>query len=156
MKKRTTILIASILALGALAAAPLVIAEPHGRGHGPAGMGAMHEFGILAHLQHAKDALGLSDQQVEQIKAIAEETHAANAGSREQFHDSLKDAAEILLANPNDIAGAQAVLDQQAAAERVLKSNLLNATAKAFAVLNADQRAKLRTMIEEHHGDRGR
>lgn len=147
MKKRNLIILATILAVGTLAAAPLVIAGPHGRGHGP----GMHALGVLGHLQHAKEKLGLSDQQVAQIKAIVEETHQANAASREQVHGGLRDVAQILLANPNDIAGAQAVLDRQAAAERALKSSILNATAKAFAVLDADQRAKLRTMIDEHH-----
>ena len=153
MNKRTTIVIAAILAVGAIAAAPLVIAGPHRRG---AAMHGMHEFAVLEHLRHAKEELDLSDQQVEEIKAIFKETHGANATAREQLHGGIREAAEILLANPNDLAGAQAVLDRQAAAERALKSNLLNATAKAFAVLNAEQRAKLRTMIEERHGRFGR
>jgi Spy/CpxP family protein refolding chaperone len=154
MKKRNIIILTTILAVGTLVAAPLVIAGPHGHGHGP-GPGLHGDFGVLAHLRHAKEELGLSDQQVEQIKAVFDEAHEANAGSREQMHDGIREAAEILLANPNDIAGAQAVLDRQAATERALKTNILNATAKAFAVLNADQRAKLRTMLDEHVERRG-
>ena len=153
MKKRNTIILASILALGIIVAAPLVIAGPHGHGaraHG--GPMGMHGMEMLGHLQHVKEELGLSDAQTEQIHAILRETHEQNAASREAFHGGIKEAAEILLANPNDVAAAQAVLDRQAAAERVLKTNLLNATAKAFAVLTPEQRTKLRTMIEEHHG----
>lgn len=150
MKKRTTIIITLVLAAGALAAAPLVLAGPHGRGPG------MHGLGILGHLQHVKEELDLSDQQVEQIRSIFQETRQANADSRRQMHGGLREAAEILLANPNDIAGAQAVLERQAAAERELKTNILDATARAFAVLNADQRAKLRTMLDEHAARRGR
>jgi len=150
MKKRTTIIITLVLAVGALAAAPLVIAGPHGRGPG------MHGFGIIGHLQHVKEELDLSDQQAEQLRAIFRETREANAEARRQMHGGLREAAEILLANPNDLAGAQAVLERQAAAERELKTNILQATAKALAVLNTDQRAKLRTMLDEHAARRGR
>jgi hypothetical protein len=61
--------------------------------------------------------------------------------------------------NPNDIAGAQAVLDRQSAAERAMKSSLLNATAKAIGILNAEQRTKLAMHIAErasHRERRGR
>jgi Spy/CpxP family protein refolding chaperone len=152
MKKRTTILIASILAVGALAAAPLVLAGPHGRGHGA----GLHGLGFLEHLRHVKEELDLTDQQTAQLHAIFREGREANAASRDAMHDGIHEAAEILLANPNDVAAAQAALDRQAAAERALKSNILNAAAKAFAVLDAGQRAKLRTMIEERHRARGR
>ena len=161
MKKRTIILAAVVLALGALVAAPLVLAGPHGRGpgamgmHGGPGMQGMQGgpgggFAILGHLQHAKEELGLTDQQVEQIRAIFTEVHEQNSASRDQMRDGMHEAAAILLADPNDVAAAQAVLDRQAAAQRILHTNLLNATAKAFAVLTPDQRAKLSTMIEEH------
>jgi Spy/CpxP family protein refolding chaperone len=168
MKKRTTILAIVVLAVGVLAAAPLVIAGQHGSGPGamgmhggPGGGPGMHGgpgggIGILGHLQHAKTELGLTDQQVEQIRAIFTELHETNGTNRDQMRDGLHEAAAILLANPSDLAGAQAVLDRQAAAERVMKTNMLNATAKAFAVLTAEQRAKLSTMIEEHSQGRGR
>jgi Spy/CpxP family protein refolding chaperone len=168
MKKRTT-LTAVIVAALALAAAPFVIAGPgHGAGmgnhgpgmamHGGPGMG-MHGgegFAILGHLRHAKEELGLTDQQTEQIKTIFTELHDQNSAYREQMHGGLRGAAEILLANPSDIAGAQALLDQQAAVERTMKTNMLNATAKAFGVLTADQRAKLRAMMAEHSERRER
>ncbi|HUR81851.1 MAG TPA: Spy/CpxP family protein refolding chaperone [Thermoanaerobaculia bacterium] len=152
MKKRT-ILIASILALGVIVAAPLVIAGPHGHGartHG--GPMAMHGMEFLGHLQHVKEEIGLTDAQAEQIHAIFREVHEQNTATRDDFHAGLHEAAQILLANPNDVAAAQAVLDRQAAAERVLKTNLLTAFGKAFAVLTPDQRTKLRTMMDERHG----
>lgn len=156
MKTRNTILTASILALGIIVAAPLVIAGGHGHGArahgGPMGMHAGRGMEMLGHLQHVKEELGLSDAQAEQIHAIFREVHEQNATSRDAFHGGIHEAAQILLANPNDVAAAQAVLDRQAAAERVLKTNLLNAASKAFAVLTPEQRTKLRTMIAEHHG----
>ena len=152
MKKRI-VLITVIIAIGALAAAPLVMAGPHGRsGRGMEG----HGFGILGHLGHVKDELDLSDQQVDQIKAIFAEVREQNAQYREQLHGGYRGVAETLLANPNDVAAAQALLDQQTAAERAMKTSFLNAASKALAVLNAEQRAKLSTMLEEHAERRGR
>jgi Spy/CpxP family protein refolding chaperone len=149
MKKRNGILIASILALGIIAAAPLVLAGPHGRGH--------HDgFGMLAHLRHAKEELDLTDQQAAAIHGIFREMRQANTASREQMHGGIHEAAQILLADPGDLAGAQAAIDRQAAAERALRASLLQSVARTFAVLDPGQRAKLRTMIEERHGRFGR
>jgi Spy/CpxP family protein refolding chaperone len=135
MKKRLIII---TLILAALAAVPFVYAAPgmHGRGGG-------HGLAFLAHLEHVKGELGLSDAQVDQIKDIARAAHEQNGQYREQIHGTLKQVATVLLTNPNDVAGAQAVLDQQAAAERQLKSNLLAAASKALNVLTPEQRTKL-------------
>ncbi|MGZ8708850.1 MAG: Spy/CpxP family protein refolding chaperone [Thermoanaerobaculia bacterium] len=157
MKKRIAIAIALVLAVGALAAAPLVLADgPHGRvGRSMHG----HGFGPLGHLAHFRDELDLSDQQVDQIKAIFAETREQTAPYREQLCGGYKGVVQALLADPNDVAAAQALVDQQLTTERAMKTNFLNAASKALAVLNAEQRAKLRTMIEEHaerHGRRQR
>ena len=146
MKKRL-ILITVIVA--AVAAVPFVYAGPggHGRGHG---MRGMHGMAFLGHLQHAKSELGLSDAQVEQLKAIVKETREENAPFREQMHGTIKGIATTLLTNPNDVAGAQAVLDKQAAAEKLLKSNLIAAASKALNVLTPEQRTKLALHLAEH------
>ncbi len=159
MKKRILISTA-ILAVVALATAPLVLARPHGRagsriGHGMPGEG----MEILGHLRHAKEELGLSDSQVDQIKAIFADVREQNATYREQLHGGYKSVAETLLANPNDVAAAQKIIDEQTATERAMKTNFLNAASKALQVLDAEQRAKLGTMLAEHaarHHGRGR
>ena len=157
MKKRVIISIV-ILATVALVATPLVLAGPGGRfGHGH-GMG--HGMELLGHLRHAKAELDLSDQQIDQIKAIVAEAREQNATYREQLHDGYSGVAKALLANPNDVAGAQKLIDEQTAAERALKASFLNAASKALSVLNDEQRAKLGTMLaehaERHHERRGR
>lgn len=167
--KRRIPLIAVLFAAVALAVTPLVMAGPGGHGagsHGPGfgpggGMGmqgaGMQGMGILGHLQRAKEELDLTDAQVEQLQAIFAALQEQNAPYRDQMHEGMKGAVTTLLANPNDIAGAQALLDQQAATERTMKTNMLNATSKALLVLSAEQRAELGTMIQnfaEHHGRR--
>jgi Spy/CpxP family protein refolding chaperone len=152
MKKR---LIVITLTVAALAAIPLFIyAGPgmramHGGMHAHGAAFGHGGLGFFGHLQKLKTELGLSDAQVEQLKAIAKETHEQNAGFHDQLHGTLKGVATTLLTNPNDIAGAQAVVDRQAEAERQLKSNLIAAASKALNVLTPEQRTKLALYLAE-------
>lgn len=131
MKKRIA-LIAAVLAIGAFT---VLKADPRP----PRGMA------LFGHLERVAEELELSEQQVDQIKAIFADLREQN----EPYRDGFKPAAEMLLANPNDLAAAQAQLDVQLANEKALRSNMLAATAKALNVLTADQRAKLQTMVQE-------
>lgn len=152
MKKRT-ILITIVLAALAVAVVPFVFAGPgHFRGHGMHGGFAHGEgFGVLQqHFGKLKDELDLTDAQVAQIHDIFRETREQNAPYREQMHGTLKSVAQTLIANPNDVAQAQAALDQQAAAHRAMRNNLLAAASEALNVLTPEQRTKLGTLLAEH------
>jgi len=144
MNKRNAIVIA-ILALIMVAGVPFLYAQHqhgmHGGMHGMHG-GAFADFG-LGHLQRAKEYLDLTDAQVDQLKAIGKELHEQNAPYRKQLHGGLVQVAQTLISNPNDVAAAQAQLDQQNAVEATLKTNTLAAAAKALNVLTPDQRAKV-------------
>ena len=120
----------------------------HAMRGGPGGdiPGAM----ILGHLRHAQAQLGLSDQQTADIKVVFEGLHEQNKAYRQSMHSSMEQVAQILIKNPNDIASAQAVLDQQIENERAMRTNALNAVAKALNVLTPDQRTKLSAMVQEH------
>jgi protein CpxP len=146
--KKRLILITLILAV--VAAVPFVYAGPGGHGfRGMHGRGG-HGLAFLGHLDHIKSELDLTDAQVDQIKSIVKGTREQNGQYREQIHGTLKQVATVLLTNPNDVAGAQAVLDQQAAAEKALKSNLLVAASKALNVLTPEQRTKVALHLAEH------
>lgn len=161
MRKRIVVIILAVAAAGALALAPLVLAETRGeRGygfgmhgvagkHGGPGAGAMHGLGLLGPLMHLGNELDLTEAQEAEIKAIFEGLREKNAPYREQLHGGLKDAAKLLLANPQDTAGARVLLEKQAAAERAAKENALEAASQALGVLNAGQRAKLGQFLEE-------
>jgi Spy/CpxP family protein refolding chaperone len=141
-------LIVITIILAAVAAVPFVYAGPHGM-HGGMHHGGMQGLAFLGHLEKIKSELDLSDAQVDQLKAIMKATHEENAQYREQMHGTLKAVATTLLTNPNDVAGAQAVLDRQADAEKVLKTNLLVAASKALNVLTPEQRTKLALHLAE-------
>jgi Spy/CpxP family protein refolding chaperone len=149
---RRTLIITTLVALAALAVVPFVYAQAHGhRGHGD-GMGIM----MLGRLDKAKEALGLTDDQVNQIKTIATDLHQQNAAYRDQLRGGHKAVMQALLNNPNDVAGAQALLDQQTAAEKAMKSNMLNAASKALNVLTPDQRAKVGQFMAERQARHNR
>jgi len=137
MTRRTTTLVATIALLIA-AAVPLAYAAGPGRHRGAHGEGFP-----LMRLERAKQALDLSDQQVDQIKSIFADVREQNAPYRDQLRGNMRGVAQTLIDNPNNIAGAQAVLDQQLAAEKTMKQNMLNAAAKALGVLTPEQRGKL-------------
>ena len=144
MTKRNIII--ALVAILTVAAVPLVYAQQgrmHMHGGGDAG------FAFFGHLQHLKSALDLSDEQVDAIKAIAQDMHSQNAQYRDQLRSGHLAIAKALIANPNDLASAQALLDQQTAAEKVLKSNMLVAASKALNVLTPDQRGKLGDFISK-------
>jgi protein CpxP len=144
MNKRNAI-ITAVVAVLTLAGVPFVYAQHQHAMHD--GMHGMHggPFGAfgLGHLQHAKEALGLSDAQADQLKTIFTALHEQNAQYRTQVHGGLMQVAQTLINDPNNISAAQALLDQQNAAEQAMKTNALNAASKALNVLTPDQRAKV-------------
>lgn len=149
MKKRSAIF-AIVLAAGLLAAVPFVHAGPGGHrgpgaraGHGgPGGM-------FFGHLRHLQEELDLTEAQSDQIRGIFAELRTQNDAYREQLKGGFHSVAEVLIKNPNDLTAAQALIDQQASAERAIKANMLAATSKALNVLTAEQRAELAQIIEE-------
>jgi Spy/CpxP family protein refolding chaperone len=148
MKKRL-----AILGFIIIAAAAALYAGPgrHMRTGGHGGHGAGFGAGMmLGHLHEIADQLDLTDAQKTQIHAIVKETREANAQYHEQMHGGLKDVARVLIANPNDVAGAQAMLDQQTATERALKSNILRGVSKALNVLTPAQRTELADIVAKH------
>jgi Spy/CpxP family protein refolding chaperone len=94
-------------------------------------------------------ALGLSDQQAADIKKIFADLRTQNAPYRTSLRGGMQSVAQALLANPNDVSTAQALLDKQNDAERQMKTNALNAAAKALNVLSADQRTKAATIMQQ-------
>lgn len=148
--KKTTLTFAGILAAAALIAAPFLYAAGPGHMRGAMGMG----FGPLGHLQKIQQELGLSDQQVSEIKVIMTDLRAQNAPYREQLRGGFNSVLTTLLNNPNDTAAAQSIIDQQAQAEQAVKTNTLNAVSKALNILTPDQRTKLGGMIQQWQAKR--
>src|SRR5437870_5004550 len=104
MKKRSFIA-AATLAAALLVAAPFAFAQHRAmHGHGE-GFGEGMMFGRLL---FAQKALGLSDDQVAQIKTIVNDLRTQNAPYRDSLKAGRQSIFQTLIANPNDVAGAQA------------------------------------------------
>ncbi len=145
MSKRNLI-ITAIVAVLTLAAVPFVYAQHEHGMHAGMHAGPFADLGF-GHLQHAKEYLGLSDAQVDQLKSIAADLRQQNAPYRKQIHGGLLQIAQTLVSNPNDTGAAQLLIDQQDAAEKAMKTNALNAASKALNILTPDQRAKVADFI---------
>jgi Spy/CpxP family protein refolding chaperone len=151
MKKRILIVSAAAV-LAVLIIVPIALAQHGlgmGRGHGcmmAGGRGGMMMFG---HFGRARAALNLTDQQAADIKKIFADLRTQNQPYRASMRSGMQSVAQALIANPNDVAAAQALLDKQSEAEHIMKSNALNAAAKALNVLDAGQRAKAATLLQQ-------
>lgn len=148
---RKSLITLAIVALVALLAVPFVYAQQgHGRGmgqmHGMAGHGG---FGPFQRLQKLQSELGLSDAQVTEIQTIFTNLRDQNAPYRDQLKGGRQTVLSTLLKDPNNIAAAQAIVDQQTQAEQAMKTNALAAASKALNVLTPDQRAKLGDLIAQ-------
>jgi Spy/CpxP family protein refolding chaperone len=140
MKKRTLIFTSAAIVI-VLLAVPFAMAQ-HRRARGHDGM-------MMFGLGRAKAALGLSDQQTADIKQIVTDLRTQNEPYRASLRGGRQAIAQLLLANPNDIASAQALIDKQTEAERQMKTNALNAFSKALNVLTPDQRTKAAAFLQQ-------
>ena len=148
MKKRT--LVFSVAAIVVVApAVPFALAQHIARGHGQ-----RRRMMMFGHLGRAKAALGLSDQQAADIKKIFTDLRTQNEPYRASLRGGRQAIAQVLLANPNDIAAAQALIDKQTEAERQMKTNALNAFSKALNVLTPDQRTKAASFLQQRMAKR--
>jgi len=144
MRKHTLAITAAIV-MAVLIAVPIAFAQ-RAKGMHTDGFGGQMFFG---HLKHAQQALGLTDQQTSDIKAIFQDLRQQNRQYRQTQRSTMRQVAQMLINNPNDVAAAQALIDQQSANERAMKTNALNAAAKALNVLTPDQRTQLGSMLQE-------
>jgi Spy/CpxP family protein refolding chaperone len=109
---------------------------------------------MFGHMHGAKSALGLSDQQATAIKKIFADLRTQNEPYRASLRGGRQAIAQVLLANPNDIAGAQALIDKQSEAERQMKTNALQAFSKALNVMTSDQRTKASAFLQDRMAKR--
>lgn len=151
MKKRILI-VSAVAALAVLIIVPIALAQHGlgmGRGHGCRMGGGRSGMLMFGHFGRAKAALNLSDQQAADIKKIFADLRTQNEPYRASMRSGMQSVAQALIANPNDVAAAQALLDKQSEAEHTMKTNALNAAAKALNVLSPDQRTKAATFLQQ-------
>jgi len=153
---RKTLIVTAVIAVlaGAVLYAGPGRAHMRGGGHHGFAGGGFGEGGFFGHLHAIAGELDLTQAQKTQIHGIFMEARDENKQYREQLHGGFHAVAKTLIANPNDVSAAQALLDQQDVAERALKANMLRAASKALNVLTPEQRTELAQIIAERENRR--
>lgn len=157
-RRKAILGISAALALGVLAT-PFLFARGGGGGD-PFALGGRGHGAMFAHLGHGglgpmgrlMRELDLTEEQKEALHRIHDSTIEQNRTAREALHDGFMDAAKILLADPQNVAGARAAIAGREAAIRALKDNALTAVSQGLSVLTPEQRAKLAAHLQEHEG----
>lgn len=124
-----------VLAVGLVlsAAAPAVLAMPHGGGRGMPGM----------HLMEALDDVGASDAQRQQIREIFKSAREDLRAQREQGQALHKQMLQAFGAANVDANAVEALRKQQVALHDQVSQRMSRAMVEAARVLSPEQRAKL-------------
>lgn len=152
--KRTVIALTTVLALGAVA----LVTDAHPRQGARGAQGTRGEgagAGIIGRLPALQAELGLTDQQVAQIRASFAELREKNAQYRDSLRAQRGDIADTLLANPQNLEQAMELQQKRAAMREAMQENRMAATARALSVLTPEQRTKLSTRLSERGNRRG-
>lgn len=140
---KTRILLPVLGAVALLGLGGAALAKPDGGRPGAEGP----RGGLCAKLE-------CSDQQKEELRAVASELRADTKGDREAIGRLGKElAAELAKAKPDE-AAMKATMAKIANHERELRERAFDALMELHALLDAEQRAKLAEAIE-HRGLRG-
>lgn len=144
--KKSWIVVGAVTLAAAMAAAPLAWA------HQQAKHREMSPFMALEKLRQLRGELNLTDAQLADLRKIGKETREANSAYRASLRDNFAEAGLALLANPDDITGAEAILDRNEAAKKELRANVLGGVSDAIKVLDPEQRDKLKDVLEHRMG----
>ena len=145
--KKTWIVVGTVTLVAVMAAAPLAWAHQQAK--------AAREISplmALEKLRQLREELNLSDEQVAELRKIGKQTREANSAYRASLRDNFAEAGLVLLANPDDVAGAEAILDRNAQAKKELRANVLDGVSDAVKVLTPEQRQKLTGVLEHRMG----
>lgn len=145
--KRTWIVIGTVTLVAAMAAAPLAWGNQQAKAR------EMSPLMALEKLRQLRGELNLSDVQLAELRKIGRETREANSAYRGSLRDNFAEAGLVLLANPHDLAGAEAILDRNEQAKKELRANVLDGVSDAIKVLTPEQREKLKMVIEKRRAE---
>ena len=132
------------LVLGvAIAAFSAVQAAPGGRGDGR----GQHDH--EKHLQKMKKHLGLSDAQVTQIRAIHKKYEPQHKELREKLMNARQEMHSMIMDDTADRGAVKAKMQEASATKVELRMVMFDQHREVRALLNPQQRAKLRKHMED-------
>jgi Spy/CpxP family protein refolding chaperone len=133
-----------------------------GRGHGPGmgmmGMGMSGFHGgtghFLRHLQKHSKEIGLSEDQVNKIKALQLDLDRARIKTEADIMVAEREAQALIEDEKSDLGAIEAKLKQAESFEVALRMTAIKTKRDAMALLTPEQRAKEKTehekMMEQH------
>jgi uncharacterized membrane protein len=125
-----------------------------GQGHGMAGIGMMSGPGPEAILAQ-KDALGLSDAQVERLKVLVNEAGEAREKHLQEVWPLHRQAQAALAGDTPDLAAYESAVRTAAEHEVALRVLVARQFQQALDVLSPEQRSNVRYGIRLMHGMMG-
>jgi Spy/CpxP family protein refolding chaperone len=131
----------------ALAATMLVSATAfaHGTGRGPDGRRA----------EGLKQALNLTDEQVQAMREVRARTHATAKQHYQQFGQVRRELRQLIVSGADEAA----IQAKQAEVEALLKQGVqmrVDALREIVPILTPEQRQKFAEVVDQHHRSHGR
>lgn len=150
MKRRTAVALG--LGIATLAAIPLVYAGVNFAGGDgcPFGGGGHRGGHKMMKLQALKSELNLTDEQEKALRDLARRTREQNAGTKKALRTGIHEAARVLVAEPTNLAAAQAVIEKQDPTIEQLRNSVLSGISEGLQLLTPEQRQKLMVWLAEH------
>lgn len=158
---RKTMLTLGILAVSAALALPAAFAQPEGapaedsvEEHFKGKRGKRGKRGFK--LQRMAQELSLTPEQTEQVKTLKTQVRADNKALKTQLRAERKALRALWDADPVDADAVYAAIDRMTALKAQLKKNKADMKLGLRAVLNPEQRAKLKTLKKERRAKWGK
>jgi protein CpxP len=131
-----------------------------GKGHGfSSGMRGHGTGHYLRHLLRHKDEIGLTDDQINKLKAIHLELDKTRIRTEAEILVAERELASLADDEKADLASIEAKLKQSEGLETSLRMAAIKAKREALALLNPDQRKQERIehdkMMQQHRGTDG-
>ena len=143
------------LALTLVAIPGVTLAQGFSGGHGRGGPGGMHGQGNLDFLLGiVGDAIGLSDEQRDQIEAILDEGRPAIQELREQAREAGQQFRDSRQPGQFDEDAVRAFAESQAQLHTDIMVETMRLKAQVFSVLTPEQQTQLEEMRERRQDRR--
>ena len=154
------------VAVATLAASAMVWAGPQGRGgpdgdrgpRGPGGKGAA--IGWLIHNEAAASELGVTDEQLAQLKDSAYKSRQASIKLHAELDLARLELSHLMDADSPDVAAVDKAVDQASAIEAQLQKMRIKEQLKVREILGSETleklQQKMRSQMREGRGQKGR
>lgn len=142
MKRRSTIILTSIVLVALAVSIPVLASIRAGA------FGARPHGAAVAMLAGLRDEIDLTDEQVIELRHIAQAARERNEETRGIMKQNFVEAAQVLLEDPGAVEKAGSILERNEAYKEQLRRDILGTVAECLEVLTPEQREILSDRVE--------